>query len=78
MKIFGSMQRPQRSDLRLVLVYWLLAAPIIFYTYQREYGAGRGLLGKEGIQGQKQQKEPHTVSFAQGCRMAQQSVFQSA
>ena len=45
MKIFGPMQRPQRSDLRLVLVYWLLAAPIIFYTYQREHGAGRGLLG---------------------------------
>ncbi|SFQ65894.1 sensor histidine kinase [Hymenobacter arizonensis] len=30
------LQRPCRSDLLLVGVYWLLAAPIIFYSYQHQ------------------------------------------
>ncbi|NVO83747.1 sensor histidine kinase [Hymenobacter terrestris] len=34
-------QRPGRSDLLLVLVYWLLAAPIIFYSYLQDFGLGR-------------------------------------
>jgi len=39
------LQRPHRSDVRLVLFYWLLAAPIIFFSYQRQYGVGRGVAG---------------------------------
>lgn len=40
-----SLQRPSRSDLLLVLVYWLLAAPIIFFSYSREYALGRAVAG---------------------------------
>ena len=39
------LQRPSRSDLRLVLVYWLLAAPIIFYSYSRQYALGQAVAG---------------------------------
>ncbi|MDQ2772168.1 MAG: histidine kinase [Bacteroidota bacterium] len=39
------LQRPTRSDMRLVLVYWLLAAPIIFYSYSRQYALGPALAG---------------------------------
>ncbi|MBC6697014.1 sensor histidine kinase [Hymenobacter puniceus] len=34
-------QRPSRSDLLLVLVYWLLAAPIIFFSYLQQFGLAR-------------------------------------
>jgi two-component system LytT family sensor kinase len=40
-----SLQRPSRSDMLLVLVYWLLAAPIIFFSYSREYELGRAVAG---------------------------------
>ena len=39
------LQRPGRSDMLLVLVYWLLAAPIIFYSYSHEYALGRAVAG---------------------------------
>ena len=39
------LQRPARSDLRLMLLYWLLAAPIIFYSNARSYGFERAGLG---------------------------------
>ncbi len=39
------LQRPARSDVRLVLVYWLLAAPIILYSYSRQYASGVALAG---------------------------------
>jgi two-component system LytT family sensor kinase len=37
--------RPSRSDGYLMLVYWLLAAPIIFFSYSREYALGRAVAG---------------------------------
>lgn len=37
--------RPSRSDMLLVLVYWLLAAPIIFFSYSQQYALGRALAG---------------------------------
>lgn len=40
-----SLQRPSRSDLLLVLVYWLLAAPIIFFSYSRGYALERAVAG---------------------------------
>ena len=39
------LQRPSRSDGYLVLVYWLLAAPIIFFSYSHEYALGRAVAG---------------------------------
>ena len=39
------LQRPGRSDILLVLVYWLLAAPIIYYSYQYEYGLMQAVAG---------------------------------
>jgi two-component system, LytTR family, sensor kinase len=39
------LQRPSRSDMLLVLLYWLLAAPIIFYSYSRGYALGRAVAG---------------------------------
>jgi sensor histidine kinase YesM len=39
------LQRPSRSDILLALVYWLLAAPIIFLSYSREYALGRAFEG---------------------------------
>lgn len=38
-------QRPSRSDLLLVLVYWLLAVPIIFYSYLSDFGLARAVSG---------------------------------
>ncbi len=40
------LQRPARSDLRLMLLYWLLAAPIISYSNTRSYGFARAGLGE--------------------------------
>ena len=39
------LQRPHRSDALLVLMYWLLAAPIIFFSYQNQFGLGRAVSG---------------------------------
>ncbi|WP_035567857.1 sensor histidine kinase [Hymenobacter sp. IS2118] len=39
------LQRPSRSDLLLVLVYWLLAVPIIVFSNQRTYGLERAVAG---------------------------------
>ena len=39
------LQRPYRSDALLVLIYWLLAAPIIFFSYQNQFGLGRAVAG---------------------------------
>ena len=39
------LQRPVRSDMLLVLMYWLLAAPIIFFSYSQQYVLGRALAG---------------------------------
>ena len=39
------LQRPVRSDVLLVLVYWLLAAPIIFFSYQSQFGLARAVSG---------------------------------
>ena len=39
------LQRPSRSDWFLVLVYWLLAVPIIFYSYSHAYALGRAVAG---------------------------------
>jgi two-component system, LytTR family, sensor kinase len=39
------LQRPSRSDMLLVLVYWLLAVPIIFYSYRHEHALGRAVAG---------------------------------
>lgn len=39
------LQRPCRSDLLLVAFYWLLAAPIIFFSYQQHYTLGRAVSG---------------------------------
>jgi hypothetical protein len=38
-------QRPGRSDIRLLLLYWLLAAPIICFSYYQEYGLPKALYG---------------------------------
>lgn len=37
--------RPSRSDVLLVVVYWLLAAPIIFFSYRTRYGFGEAAAG---------------------------------
>ena len=39
------LQRPSRSDGFLVLIYWLLAAPIIFFSYSHEYVLERAVAG---------------------------------
>ena len=39
------MQRPSRSDAFIVLVYWLLAAPLIFFSYLQQFGVGRAVAG---------------------------------
>lgn len=39
------LQRPSRSDGLLMLMYWLLAAPIIFFDYYHDYTLGRAVAG---------------------------------